>query len=104
MGKGAQTRRADRQSARQEKKTDIKSGESRKEARENKHETKQGDRTDWQDNGDGIGQSIGDLGIAIGDLSDGLLAQLARAPALHAGGREFESLTVHKMSFPTPLG
>ena len=26
----------------------------------------------------------------------GLLAQLARAPALHAGGREFESLTVHK--------
>ena len=27
---------------------------------------------------------------------NGLLAQLARAPALHAGGREFESLTVHK--------
>ena len=30
------------------------------------------------------------------DEENGLLAQLARAPALHAGGREFESLTVHK--------
>ena len=29
------------------------------------------------------------------DGENGLLAQLARAPALHAGGREFESLTVH---------
>ena len=27
----------------------------------------------------------------------GLLAQLARAPALHAGGHRFESDTVHKL-------
>ena len=67
MGKGAQTRRADRESARQEKKTDIKDGESRKEARENKHETKQEDRKDWVDNGDAIGQSISDLGRTIGE-------------------------------------
>ena len=26
----------------------------------------------------------------------GLLAQMARAPALHAGGREFESRTIHR--------
>ena len=67
MGKGAQTRRADRESARKEKKTDIHNGESRKDARENKHQTKQEDRQDWQDNGDGIGQSVSDLGLAIGD-------------------------------------
>ena len=74
MGKGAQTRRADRQSARQEKKTDIQNGESRKEARENKHETKHEDRTDWQANGDGIGQSIADLGSEIGnDVADAII-------------------------------
>ena len=27
----------------------------------------------------------------------GLLVQMARTPALHAGGREFESRTVHKI-------
>jgi hypothetical protein len=67
MGKGAQTRRADRQSAREEKKTNIESGMDRKEARETKHETKQEDRKSWEDNGDAIGQSIAALGTAIGD-------------------------------------
>ena len=67
MGKGAQTRRDDRKSAREEKKTDIQDGESRKEARENKHQTKDEDRKDWISNGDGIGQSITDVGLAIGD-------------------------------------
>lgn len=67
MGKGAQTRRADRQSARQEKKTNIDNGMSRKEARETKHETKEQDRRNWDMNDDGIGQSISDVGIAIGD-------------------------------------
>ena len=67
MGKGAQTRRADRESARQEKKTNIDNGMDRKEARETKHETKQDDRKVWEDNGDGIGQSITELGAAIGD-------------------------------------
>jgi hypothetical protein len=28
----------------------------------------------------------------------GLLAQLARAPALHAGGQRFESVTVHYLT------
>jgi len=67
MGKGAQTRRADRKSAREEKRTDIKDGDSRKEAREDKHQTKKDDREYWVDNGDGIGQSISDLGRAIGE-------------------------------------
>ena len=30
-------------------------------------------------------------------INFGLLAQLARAPALHAGGHQFESDTVHKL-------
>ncbi len=31
-------------------------------------------------------------------IFNGVLAQLARAPALHAGGREFDSPTLHKTS------
>ena len=31
----------------------------------------------------------------MSNLSDGELAQLARAPALHAGGQEFESPILH---------
>ena len=30
-------------------------------------------------------------------FADGELAQLARAPALHAGGQEFESLILHHL-------
>lgn len=71
MGKGEQTRRADRETAREEKKTDIQDGESRKEAREDKHETKAQDRTDWDGDDDSIGQSISaaasDVGNAIID-------------------------------------
>ena len=32
----------------------------------------------------------------MSNLSDGELAQLARAPALHAGGQEFESPILHQ--------
>ena len=32
----------------------------------------------------------------VSNLSDGELAQLARAPALHAGGQEFESPILHQ--------
>ena len=32
-------------------------------------------------------------------LKKGELAQLARAPALHAGGQGFESLILHKKKF-----
>ncbi len=67
MGKGAQTRRADRKTAREEKKTDIQDGDSRKEAREDKHQTKAQDRTGWEDNGDAIGQSISAAALDVGD-------------------------------------
>ena len=67
MGKGAQTRRADRKTAREEKKTDIQDGESRKEAREDKHETKAQDRTDWDGDDDSIGQSISAAASDVGN-------------------------------------
>ena len=35
---------------------------------------------------------------AVITLCSGLLAQLARAPRLHRGGREFEPLTTHQAS------
>ena len=69
MGKGAQTRRADRETAREEKKTDIQDGESRKEAREDKHQTKTQDKAVWESDDDSVGQSISaaasDVGNAI---------------------------------------
>ena len=34
----------------------------------------------------------------MSNLCDGELAQLARAPALHAGGQEFESPILHQFS------
>ena len=67
MGKGAQTRRADRETAREEKKTDIQDGESRKEAREDKHQTKAQDRTDWNGDDDSIGQSISAAASDVGN-------------------------------------
>ena len=67
MGKGSQTRRSDRETAREEKKTDIQDGESRKEAREDKHQTKAQDRTDWADNGDAIGESISSAASDVGN-------------------------------------
>ena len=67
MGKGAQTRRADRKTAREEKKTDIQDGESRKEAREDKHQTKAQDRTDWDGDDDSIGQSISAAASDVGN-------------------------------------
>jgi len=52
-------RRADRKEARKQKKEDIKSGESRKEAREDKHTMKKEDRQTWKDEGHGIAEDMG---------------------------------------------
>ena len=72
MGKGAKTRRADRKEARQTKKADIQSGESRKEAREAKHSTKSADRAEWKQEGVSIGQSIESDSSSVGDaIADG---------------------------------
>ena len=38
-----------------------------------------------------------DYGLKTPDYSPGGLAQLARAPALHAGGQRFESVILHKI-------
>ena len=67
MGKGAKTRRSDRETAREEKKTDIQDGESRKEARENKHQTKNQDRSVWESDNDSIGQYISAAASDVGD-------------------------------------
>jgi hypothetical protein len=40
--------------------------------------------------------AVTNLGLFFGLLLYGLLAQLARAPALQAGGQGFDSLTVHR--------
>ena len=44
----------------------------------------------------GIGQGTGNVQCSI---SDGGLAQLARAPALQAGGQRFESVILHHEGF-----
>ena len=67
MGKGAQTRRSDRETAREEKKTDIQDGESRKEAREDKHQTKAQDKAVWESDDDSVGQSITAAASDVGD-------------------------------------
>ena len=37
-------------------------------------------------------------------IKTGGLAQLARAPALHAGGQRFESVILHQTKAPAPEG
>ncbi len=39
----------------------------------------------------------------ISHPSDGRLAQLVRAPALHAGGHKFESCTAHHITYVRPV-
>ena len=80
MAMDGKERRADRKAARQQKKQDIKDGESHKEAREDKHSMKKADREKWREEGHGIGgdieegvkntgdvvESLTEIGVAVG--------------------------------------
>jgi hypothetical protein len=82
MGKAAKTRRTDRKEARQTKKTDIKNGESRKEARDAKHALKSSDRAQWKADGESIDQSIKDNPVsdAIADGVKDTADEIAKNP------------------------
>jgi hypothetical protein len=57
MSEASKTRRSDRQQARQTKKADIQSGDSRQEAKDAKHAMKSTDRAQWKADGNSIGIS-----------------------------------------------
>jgi len=57
MSEAAQTRRSDRETARETKKTDIQNGESRQDAKDAKHALKSTDRSQWKADGNSIGIS-----------------------------------------------
>jgi len=55
MSEASQTRRSDRETARETKKTDIQNGESRQDAKDAKHALKSTDRAQWKADGNSIG-------------------------------------------------
>ena len=84
MSEAAQTRRSDRETARETKKTDIQNGESRQDAKDAKHALKTTDRAQWKADGKSIGQSIssdsGDVGQDVSDAATDVAKDVAKNP------------------------
>jgi hypothetical protein len=77
MGTAAKTRRSDRQQARQTKKADIQSGDSRQEAKDAKHAIKSTDRAQWKADGNSIGITAG---TTISDAAKDVAKDIADNP------------------------
>lgn len=79
-------RREDRRAARHQKHEDIKDGESRKEAREDKHAMKKADREKWDGEGHGISDDVSTWASDVADNTLGLVSELLgpAAPAILA--------------------
>jgi len=86
-------RRADRKEAREQKKEDIKSGETRKEAREDKHSMKKTDRQVWKEEGHSISKDMGTFVedsaahiVGEGDIVGEMMAQSDPNEEISKGG------------------
>ena len=77
MSEASKTRRSDRQQARQTKKADIQSGDSRQEAKDAKHAMKSTDRAQWKADGNSIGITAG---TTISDAAKDVATDIADNP------------------------
>jgi len=77
MSEAAQTRRSDRETARETKKTDIQNGESRQDAKDAKHALKSTDRSQWKADGNSIGITAG---TTISDAAKDVATEIADNP------------------------